>query len=105
MRRRRGEDNIKIVLIAMGFALWTGWFWLRIWTSGVFQHAFHKCLGFISWPAEWHSAFQEGLCSLKLVIIISCRFTSVFTVIALYRPWFILLSNSRKQKWEDAINS
>jgi hypothetical protein len=24
MRRRRGEDNIKIVLIAMGFALWTG---------------------------------------------------------------------------------
>jgi len=53
MRRRRREDNIKIRLIPMGVALWTGWFWLRIWTSGVFQHEFHKCVGFNSWPAEW----------------------------------------------------
>jgi hypothetical protein len=32
--RRRWEDNIKIDLRKIGWVVWTGLIWLRIWTGG-----------------------------------------------------------------------
>ena len=35
VRRRRGrEDNIRMDLQEVGYGVWTGLFWLRIWTRG-----------------------------------------------------------------------
>jgi hypothetical protein len=53
--------------------MWTGFIWFGMGTSGrllwtqQWTFGFHK-RRWISWVAEWLLTFQEGLCSMELVI-------------------------------------